>query len=127
MGNMIKNLAQAKTDTGNKHQGGGGHGGGGHGLNALMNKKPHGSGGGDEPIINNNSKHNYPRVGKMDREGQILEDGKVETFVKRANKIQKTQNKATERLKEIHEERRESGHQRQPAGQSKRQQIKQKK
>ena len=91
MGNMIKNLAQAKTDSANKHPGGG-HGGGGHGLSALMNKKPHGGGGGggDEPIINNNSKQKYPRIGKMDREGQILEDGKVETFVKRAKKVQKT-------------------------------------
>lgn len=85
---MIKNLAQAKTDTANKHPGGA-HGGGGHGLSALMNKKPHGGGGGggDEPIINNNSKQKYPRVGKMDREGQILEDGKVETFVKRVKKV----------------------------------------
>ena len=89
MGNMIKNLAQAKTDTASKHAGGGGHGGGGHGLGGLMHKKPHGGGGGgggDEPIINNNSKQKYPRVGKMDREGQILEDGKVETFVKRVKK-----------------------------------------
>jgi len=88
MGNMIKNLAQAKTDSANKHPGGA-HGGGGHGLSALMNKKPHGGGGGggDEPIINNNSKQKYPRVGKMDREGQILEDGKVETFVKRVKKV----------------------------------------
>ena len=88
MGNMIKNLAQAKTDSANKHPGGA-HGGGGHGLSALMNKKPHGGGGGggDEPIINNNSKQKYPRVGKMDREGQILEDGKVETFVRRVKKV----------------------------------------
>ena len=89
MGNMIKNLAQAKTDSSNKHAGGSGHGGGGHGLSALMHKKPHGGGGGggDEPIINNNSKQSYPRIGKMDREGQILEDGKVETFVKRVKKV----------------------------------------
>ena len=96
---MIKNLAQAKTDSANKHPGGG-HGGGGHGLSALMNKKPHGGGGGggDEPIINNNSKQKYPRIGKMDREGQILEDGKVETFTKRSRKIYKTQITATQKL-----------------------------
>ena len=34
-------------------------------------------------IINNNSKKVFPRVGKSDRDGQILEDGKVETFVKK--------------------------------------------
>ena len=67
MGNVIKNLAQAKTSQ----------------LHASK-KQP---GGGDEPIINNNSKQKYPRMGKMDREGQIIEDGKVETFVKRTKKV----------------------------------------
>ena len=81
MGNVIKNLAQAKT--------------------SQIFKKP----AGDEPIINNNSKQKYPRIGKMDREGQILEDGKVETFVTRTKKVQNPACKATERLREIKHER----------------------
>ena len=61
MGNVIRNLAQAKTSQ-------------------IFTA-------GAEPIINNNSKQKYPRMGKMDREGQILEDGKVETFVARTKKV----------------------------------------
>ena len=46
-------------------------------------------------IINNASKTKYPRVGKMDREGQIFEDGKVDTFVVREKGPRETQCTAT--------------------------------
>lgn len=37
----------------------------------------------DEGIVNTKSKAHYPRVGKQDREAQILETGAVTSFVKR--------------------------------------------
>ena len=37
----------------------------------------------DGSIVNTMTKMKYPRIGKKDREGQILETGQVSTFVKR--------------------------------------------
>ena len=48
----------------------------------------------------------YPRQGKSDRTGQIIENGKVKLFVERSpHRSEKSQISATERLKEIKEER----------------------
>ena len=47
---------------------------------ALQSPK---KGGGTEAIINFASVNNYPRVGKSDRDGQILTDGTVYSMTRR--------------------------------------------
>ena len=51
--------------------------------------------------MNTNTKKNYPRVGKQDREAQIFEDGNVVTSVKRTKATYNTQIKCSEKLKEV--------------------------
>ena len=47
-------------------------------------------------IINNNSTSKYPRVGKKDRDGQLVINGNVKTFERRLIAKQDTQNNATQ-------------------------------
>ena len=54
----------------------------------------------DGSIINYNSDSKYPRIGKMDREGQIIESGKVQTFVVRKHAVVNTQMSATQKLEQ---------------------------
>jgi len=64
-------------------------------ISALMGTKQSGQPTGDG-IINNATKTVYPRIGKMDRDGQIMTDGTVVTMTPRIIKTQKTQNKASQ-------------------------------
>ena len=63
-------------------------------VSALMGNKQCNQPTGE--IINNATKTVYPRVGKMDRDGQIMTDGTVVTMTPRIIKTQKTQNKASQ-------------------------------
>lgn len=58
-------------------------------VSALMGNKQCNQPTGDG-IINNATKTVYPRVGKMDRDGQIMTDGTVVTMTPRIIKTQKT-------------------------------------
>ena len=58
-------------------------------VSALMGNKQSNQPTGDG-IINNATKTVYPRVGKMDRDGQIMTDGTVVTMTPRIIKTQKT-------------------------------------
>ena len=42
-------------------------------------------------IVNTATTRNYPRIGKQDREGQVLLDGAVKTQTKRKHKVIDTQ------------------------------------
>ena len=57
-------------------------------VSALMGNKQCNQPTGE--IINNATKTVYPRVGKMDRDGQIMTDGTVVTMTPRIIKTQKT-------------------------------------
>ena len=101
--NMLKSFSQLETHSGDQSAG---HGEtlAGNLLNAFLNdasvsalmgdghhgNRPQVAGAASDGIINNATKTVYPRVGKMDRDGQILTDGTVFTMTSKLVKVQKT-------------------------------------